>query len=603
MLFLSQVSAEETPSFYGEEVVVTASRIPQLKSSVPASVTVITSEEIVILGAKNMTDVLDYTYGTLSKRTGYLGSLSTSSIQGASFQQMLILIDGQRVNSPLLGGYDLGDIPVKNIERVEIVRGPSSALYGADAVGGVINIFTKDRSESDAFKLTLSTDISEHGANDGQISVFGGGPIDYYFTGGNAFSSGYRDNGDYTSQNFSGKMSKNINDASDIEFGFDLDAAQKGVPGSLTFPTPFTRQNDNNEHFRLSSWTKVNDAYSFKLSSSYGTTYQMYSTDALNTYDRYNADFAQYEFQNVLKFGDSDIMSAGAEYRNDGSRSDLSGDHLIYNKAVYLMDQHFFTSDLSLSLSDRLDSHSTVGDTSSPKIGVNYQFSRTSSVWASYGEAYRSPTLNDLYTYYVDPVWGMIMRGNTSLKPEDSKSTQVGVTSAVNDQFELSADYFSTATRNLITWVDVSGTWSTWEAQNINSANISGYELGITYHVVKGLNCSVNYTAMDAIDGKTGKDLPYKPKVQYNADIEYTNDDGDSAAILFHHVGKRYADTTNTTPVDPYTVTTVNLRKTVGQGLIIRLGAENFFNEDYQDTFDYPMPGRIYTFGIQYNLI
>jgi vitamin B12 transporter len=137
----------------------------------------------------------------------------------------------------------------------------------------------------------------------------------------------------------------------------------------------------------------------------------------------------------------------------------------------------------------------------------------------------------------------------------------------------------------------------------VATANISGYELGVTYHPVQDIKLFVNYTMTDAKDGVTWKDLTYRPRTQYNAGIEYNNEDDDSAGVLIRHVGQRYDNLSNTRKVDAYTVTDINFRHRLSPSLLLSIAAENFCNADYQDTFDYPMPGRIYTFGIQYNLI
>jgi len=607
ILLSFKVWAENAPLFYGQEVVVTASRIPQLRSQLPASITVITSTEIKTLGARNMGDVLNYTYGTSSRTTGYLGSQVSGSIRGSTYQQMLILIDGQRINSPLLGGYDLGDLPVNNVEKVEIVRGPASALYGADAVGGVINIITKKAETNDKYSLNISSKLSEKGANDLQLTTAGvADSLNYSFSAGQDFSPGYRDNSDYMSQKYSGDVSRRFSEQFNLRLGYDQYNDKKGVPGPLSSPSPFARQEDNDQHLRLLSETKVNDNWSIKFNSSFSQSDMIFDdTDPIfGYYAKHNSISNLYEFQNELKLGEHDLFNIGAEYRNDQGRSTASGTHLVYNKAVFIQDQHYFTPDLSLLLSNRYDSHSIYGDTSSPRVGMNYRLDSNSSVWASYGEAFRAPTLNDLFWY--DPVWNMM--GNPSLKPESSKNSEMGLTLKLDDKTELNASCFISKVTNYIDWAPNS--YGTYEVQNVYDASISGYELGLNYYVMQELKCFVNYTAMNARDGTTREDLLYKPGTQYNTGLEYNDGNDHSAGILIRHVGQRdytYFDTVSFTTkrwkLDAYTVVSVNFNFRMSTQMVLTMGAENFFNEDYQDTYDYPMPGRIYTFGLQYDLI
>jgi outer membrane cobalamin receptor len=143
----------------------------------------------------------------------------------------------------------------------------------------------------------------------------------------------------------------------------------------------------------------------------------------------------------------------------------------------------------------------------------------------------------------------------------------------------------------------------TWEAQNVASANISGYEIGLNYQFNNNLKAFINYTGLRAIDDSTGKYLVYRPVEQHNWGIQYNDPSGNSAGILMRHVGERYDNSDNSRNVDAYTVTDIKCGIKIMPQMQIELGVDNFFNEEYQDTYDYPMPGRIYTFGIKYDML
>jgi len=604
-LLIIPVYTEEPPRFFGEEIVITASRMPQLKSELPASTTIITSTEIETFGANNLGDIIKLTFGTFPKTNGFLGSQVSGSIRGSSAQQILILIDGQRINSPLLGGYDLGDILADDIERIEIVRGPGSALYGADAFGGIINIISKKAKNKEKLNIVLAPTIFERGANNVLLSASGSKDgTDYGFSANSSGSPGFRENSDYTALKYSGDISRQFTNQFYSSLCFDVYNAKKGIPGSQTFPTPSTRQEDNNQQFRLLTQYKASDSWDLKVNSSFNNMEQSFSADPkLNPYDRYKSYSSMYELQNDIRIDPNNMLVVGGEYRNDQSKSTLCGTHLVTNKAYFLQDQLQLLNDLSLTASIRRDEYSIYGDTSSPRLGLTYKPVKGLSLWTSYGESYRAPTLNDLFSYYKDPVWGVVMRGNKSLKPERSNSSELGMNWLVFTNTQISANYFSTKVNDLIEWRDISGMFMLWEPRNIASANISGYELGVEHYLQSELKIFFNYSGLIPKDSSTGKDLVYRPRKQYNTGIQYNDKAGNSLGLFMRQVGARYDNADNARSVDAYTVVNLKYVVKVSPQAQLEFGAENFLNEEYQDTYDYPMPGRIYSFGFKYNLI
>jgi outer membrane receptor for ferrienterochelin and colicins len=584
--------ALDAPVFQGEGIIVTASR-----ADISESTTIITGKELELLGAKNVGDALRYTFGTSAKTTGPLGSQISGSIRGVNSQQMLVLVDGARINSPLLGGYDLGDLPVMNIERIEIVRGPSSASYGADAVGGVINIITKNGKDN----TEIFPQISEKGANG--LSITCSRKFDkagFVITADQEYSPGDRENSDCHLSDLSGKLTYDPDERTALSGGFETFHAIKGVAGSLTFPTPTTRQEDDNLRLFMQARTKVNDVSDLDIKFSQNELNQLYDADPDNApIERYSSISRQFEAQNRLKLFDSDLFTYGGEYRVDRSGSDLAGNHIVDNTAIFVQEQHELGTGTGLYLSARQDSHSVSGQMFSPRAGIVASPFKDTSIRLSYGEAYRAPTLNDLFAYYVDPTWGIISRGNPKLKPEKARSSELGISQKINGNCEINANYFMNDVTDLIQWIDISGTWMTWEAQNVASARTSGYELGLKYDISESLEFKFNYTALEAIDGETGKYLPYRPREQHNSELLYSGN-GIEAGVNVVHIGRRFDDIQNTKIVDPYTVVGLKLEGSISSDIKVMASVENLFNEDYQDTLDYPMPGRRYTFGIRY---
>jgi vitamin B12 transporter len=203
-LFSSFSFADEAPIFRGEEIVVTAARYPQFVSESPWNTTVLKYEDLEATGARNLGDALRSVLGMDIKSNGYQGAITSFKLRGVAAEEVLILIDGMRVASPLLGVADAADILVSNVERVEVVRGASSSLYGSDAIGGVINVITRKPSKN----FGLSGNILYGTFNTGNVafSVQGKSGVGYEFSASLDKTDGFRENSAAEQQNYSGKL-------------------------------------------------------------------------------------------------------------------------------------------------------------------------------------------------------------------------------------------------------------------------------------------------------------------------------------------------------------------------------------------------------------
>src|SRR3990172_5077133 len=196
----------EEPTMKLQEVVVTATKTEKDPKDVTQSVTVITGDEIKKSGAVSVGYAVNKTVGVSMREYGPLGSTSNPGIRGSFYSQVLVLLNGMRLNSPRDGGFSLTDapVPLDEIERIEIVRGPSSALYGADAMGGVVNIITK-RPDRDLAKIGISA--GTHGYESDAVVVSGkNGDLHYSVTRERELSDGYRINSDMDRQTLGARI-------------------------------------------------------------------------------------------------------------------------------------------------------------------------------------------------------------------------------------------------------------------------------------------------------------------------------------------------------------------------------------------------------------
>ncbi|NQT30083.1 MAG: TonB-dependent receptor [Candidatus Saganbacteria bacterium] len=605
-----QVSfAEPVLIFYGEEVVVTASRIPQQLSRSPWNVTVIKEGEMRTFGAESVADVLRFIPGVDIYATGGKGALSTARIKGANSSQVLVLINGCRINSPLLGSVDIGDLLLNNVEKIEVVTAPLSSVYGSDAISGVINIITKQKAEE--FPMGISLSLGSYSAQKGELFF---GNEAFLFTALYDKTNGFRTNSDYLGQNYS--LSKTLRTrVGEIRLGTDYYTANRGVPGvpnAATDPTSASTPDNRQQDANLNLFLEYDKAFS---QSNLSAKLYQYSTD--QKYHEYNfttTTFSDstyktsqvgFNLQNDWGLRESGILSLGFECRGDNGESSNIGNRSINDWGAYI-NSEMNQGPLTLSVGVRGDSHSIVGSCINPRVGMSIRPSPDIKFWANIATAYKAPTLNDLY--WNDPIW--LMYGDENLSPEQSVGIQIGMDKTFSPQAVFAMSLFARQVTDQILWEFDPNTFI-YQAKNVGRVEVSGLDAKYNVSVGDGLDVFANTTFQIALDkedtspGNIGKDIPYSPRRKANLGINWRNPLG-RISVLVKHVGESYFDAGNTHKLDAYTVTDLSYRRQLGQmNFSARVG--NLFNVSYAEAagchpvtyaiLDYPMPGRSFSFG------
>jgi outer membrane cobalamin receptor len=589
--------AMDTPHFYGNEVVVTASRLPQLKSELPWDTTVIVSAEL--QSYQTVGEALRAVAGADVIAYGSLGSLTSVRLRGANSSQVLILVDGRRINSPTLGMFDTGDLLVDNIERIEVVRAPLSAVYGSDAISGVINIITKSPKEA---ATSISAQTGSFATTQYKVALSGD---QYLFSFDELRSAGSRTNNDYLADNFYGKVVQPT-PLGQLFADYSLYDAKKGVPGVPTSeadPSSATEPNDRqtDRNIMASAGIKT-DNYQLRV-------YQNNLDQKLNPYI-FGASTNE-ALQNGLEWSQNLALPIGKalyglETRSDRGQTSLSGDHTITNQAAFLQDE-VQLGPTALIVSVRGDKHSTAGTSVNPRAGLVCQ---TGSVtWrASAGTAFRAPTLNELY--WNDTNW--LTFGDTNLKPEKSFSCEFGLEKQLTERTSARLNYFNSLVTDLILWDYNSSTFTT-QAKNIGEVKSEGVEFELDRSLGDSGKGFINYTYQKVIDqkdvtaGNIGKTIPYTPVEKYTVGLV-----NGGVSLLIKHVGERYADAANALKLPGYTVVDLKLTREVSEAVRIELAVDNLFDEKYSEiigydpsTFaprGYPMPGRSYSLGLTWSI-
>lgn len=526
-----------------QEIVITANRLKNQKVDTPADVTVITSQQISDRGYRTVMDALEDVPGARILDTS--GPAFQRRVVLNGDDRVVVMVDGRRFNNSmgLTGGkstVDANTLPgVSMIERIEVVKGGASTLYGADAVGGVINIITKTPEETTG---TVHVGYGSWGTQDLGLS-FGGKQNKTGFQVGvnrnKASYLKYKDtNGDtkrwdgqsdYTQDAISLKLTQDFTKSDGLTVNYDYSNLDGNFRyGLYTYDSyskayyPNTDQRHatkktNNVGIRY-DWNRDagNAGYVQAYRNYYG--YTNFGTFSYNDGDMNETDWGLEGQQNFV-LSDTNTLVAGLEYRN--AKVDHVGiytDGKYNNKAVFLQDQWKFAPTWQLNTGVRYDDHSKAGNRTTGSVAVNKKFSQDSNAYFSWNSVFRAPTTDDLF--YRDSYDSM--RGNENLKPETGNVWSAGYNFKIDAKTEVGITGFYSQLNDAIRWVDY-GYY--WQVENINKQKKRGMSLSVTHHLNKLWELNAAYTYVKVEDNKNDgkgyvKDVDYAPNY-YQAGVRY----------------------------------------------------------------------------------
>lgn len=589
LLQTSQVLAAEVSIL--PPVVVTATRFAQPASEVPASTTVITADEIVSYGARDLGEVLRDVTSLDVSSNGPRGATSLAKIRGSSTQQVLVLLDGIRLNSEQNGTFDLNSLPIplKDIERIEIVRGPGSALYGSAASGGVIQIFSRKPESKPATTANWSEgsyDTRNFGLSQSwQIGSF------YYRLGASADrSDGYRDNSDLNQENYNGLIGLDLPGGYNVEaYGYYIDK-KNGVPGSTSMPSPDAEQKDKNTFSQL------------KLSGPAGPI--QFSARAI--YDRQRNDQVNPTFfeddTHILETIGTEVQATwqkgiqslvfGGDYYEDELDSTANGDQEQERWSLFSQYEIKPIQWAKLLLGLRFDEHSDFRSVFSPRAGLVLSATESTTVRLSVGKSFRAPTLND--RFWPASFWA---EGNPDLDPETAWEYEIGCNQRFGDWGTIAIAGFMRQAKDLIQWAE--GEDFVWRPYNVAKTRTWGAEAEASLRLHQQVHWGVNYTFLRPKDRNTGEYLTNIPHHQVGSYLEL-GPFWDTNLRLAGRYVRYYKDPARRHP--SYMVFDATLTRPLlaweGLELELMVAARNILDKDYEVNNGYPMPPAEIQVGI-----
>ncbi|MDR3628042.1 MAG: TonB-dependent receptor [Ignavibacteriaceae bacterium] len=585
--------AQNIPTYQINDITVTASRTPTLISDLTRNIIVLGPEEIKNAPVNSVQGLLQYASGVDLAQRGVDGVQSDVSLRGGTFEETLILIDGVSVNDPQTGHHSM-NLPVSldGIQRIEILEGAGSSIYGADAFSGIINIITKKGSEK---SFSLQTSDGQNGYYDGSLyAAYPVGIISSHLTLSRQKSDGFTHNTEFDITNFSygatlNSGSNNLN----LFFGYNDKKYGANSYYSVLFPNQWehttTKLADitgqfGDEKFSVSPkvyWRRNDDNYllDYMNPSFYQNIHQT------NVYGA--------EMQASASTG-AGISTLGGEYTADKIESTNLRNHSRTTNGIFAEQKFNSFGNFSVSANAFAYKYPDIGWKIWPGINAGYNLPDNIKIFGSAGKAFRIPTYTELY--YISPA----SVGNPNLQHEETTNYEAGITS-FQHYYTASVSIFYKEGRNLIDWVRQLDT-EPWTASNISEINTTGAEINLelnTALIIKDFpvyKVGIDYTYLNS--SKTAGLYQSQYLMQYlrhqvTAHIQNT------WWLEIHQSWElRYENRVN---AEDYFLVDTQLYRSFGNWNIF-LKATNLFNKSYYEVSGVPLPGRWITAGVKLTL-
>ncbi|GAB6057559.1 TonB-dependent receptor plug domain-containing protein [Desulfonatronum parangueonense] len=618
-------AAESRQATEVDEYVVTGTRTRHTLQDVPVETQVITRHDIERMPSKNILDVLNTVPGiNMTMLDDAIGSDNLrSTMRGLQFNEGygLILIDGQRVHGELGAhgdyGISMNQIPLSMIERIEVVKGAASALYGSDALAGVINIITRKTPRE--FTTHASTGYSRYEVTDRQgvsanrssrdtyrANVGLGGPVladsGYYLHYSYEQDEGVAfDPAKTFRHSVMGRWQTAITDALRVDLGANYGQARR----ELDRPeADYDREYDT---YRFSGGLN----YQFGQNRNHEMTLSGYTywQDFINGYPGFQHGFRDgtigYDQAELVYnwYADWNILTVGAStqrqhmdyfsinYQRDGGLSRITVDENITVNSIFVQDElMLFDHRLTLVPGVRLEDHSTFGTEINPKFSAMVRATPSTTLRGSVGRGFKSPTIRQLYYVGLLRHNEYYIRSNPDLNPETAWTYSLNLEQGLlNDRLTVNLGYFLNDVKDMVVR-DGTGEFAVDGLPiesfiNVEKARVQGGEFSARLTLLDSLFINAGFTYTESENRDTGKDLPFVPKYTASLAPTYVFQPWDlGASVILTYVGKQYRNTANTQEVGEHGVVDARIWKNFSEMFRISLDAKNITNSDRGDS-------------------
>lgn len=626
-VFVFNSLAAEAEPMRLETVVITASTRENDLKTAPASISVIKQEELKLRDADDLTDALSSEPGINITSIGQ--TRRGISIRGMPEEHTLFMLDGQRISSSngviAHSDFELSWLPPSAIERIEVVRGPMSSLYGSDALGGVVNVITKVPNKAFSGELSTSWRAIEGEDSDGRTmktNIYMGGPIledKLAFT----FSGQLYDRNELPLQEdslqselesreaHSGRGSLIWTPSEGQRFDFAYSRSQDDRSRNVASRSNYYQSDDDIDRQHYSLAYKGEWDWGHSDVNLYQSSIERQNTRSANS----TATRPQEVKDKVidghigLLVGKRHFLTVGGQLRSetlyDDAASGANSNNVSVNhRSVFVQDEIDILDNVQLVAGLRVDNHEEYGNETSPRLYIVYEATSNLVVKGGYGQGFRAPSLTELSPdFRVLAAGGLFWAyGNPDLKPELSETYEIGFDYSL-ERGSVSANVFQNDLENLVqtecrSSCGIRGSEIRYY-ENVDEARIRGVELGFMHELGEMIQLNANYTYLDVKDLGSGDELERRPKHSGNILLSWMFQPKSTLRWRSEFIGKQYVGDDQYTP--SYDLHHIDFSYAVTEQFAVNAGIENLFDNRLQEKSDlYALtePGRALRLGV-----
>ena len=583
-----------------DEIVVTATRMPQALNKTIEDTTVLTEQDIKKSGAPDVATLLRSVPGIEVAQSGGLGATSSIFMRGTNSNQTLILLDGVRIDSATLGSTAIEHLMLDSIDRIEIVRGNVSSLYGSEAIGGVIQLFTRQGHGAPDFNASAgvgnegtqrmsagfsgSVNDTSFSVNAGRVKTDGVSAMNsQIMTGANPNKNGY-DNSTLAAQ-----IRQTLNTDHALTASVFSTRGNISYDNAFGLPTDLNNVVENIDKYSLASDDQINDLWHSQVRLSQGVDNSLTYTNGAQT-SRYQTRSNQVAWQNNLKIAQGQQLSLSVENLNQAVTSDTLFSQTSRNVNSVLGGYVGEYGAQQVQLNLRQDRYSDFGIANTGLLGYGMSFADNWRATASVSNAFKAPTFDDMY-------WPLAFgyQGNPNLKPERSVNKEAGIHYVAGGQ-RVDVVYFENRISDLIA---LNAAYTT--VTNISQAKINGQELSYAGEF-GNTHLRASATFQNPRDAVTGQLLPRRAKAfgnfGVNQDFGVLNL---GAEVRYSGVRQDTNQVTSSAVALPsYQLLNLTARYQIDKHMNVMGSVGNLFNRSYSEVYGYNTPGRTLFVGLSY---
>ena len=570
--------------------VTSATKSEQKLKDVTANVDVITAEDIESRKFKTVAEALQTIAGIQVSQSGGIGQQTSLFLRGMGSDKTLVLIDGIRYNDPSGNGANFEHLMINDIERIEVIKGAQSSIWGADASAGVINIITKSAKDGTHGNATIEygrynsktakANISHK--NENFDAKFGAMIVDTdgfsAMTPKGEKAKKYEDDG-YKNRNINLKLGYNLDEQNRVSTSYELIDTKTDIDGYDSSYNPDPNNKDiakTKTHLANLTYENRNDIALTKVYTNYSDFKRTY-TDGTS---KYKGTIKEYGVNTSIDYLNSSNLTLGADYKKFENKANIDKEY--NNKGIFISNTNKFFDDKTIfTQALRYDRYSDFENKTTGKIGIKQYIVDELNISSNYGTGYNIPTTFQLY----DTSYGM---GNENLNPEKTKSYDIGI-----EYKGFSITYFNTKVNNLI--VAPASVYENVEGDS----KFKGIEVAYKNYVTEDIFLNLNYTRLSA-KNKDKEEFGRRPKDKVGFGVDYYGLKDFHFNINGEYIGTRYEkDDEKGAKTGNYTIWNAVVDYDISKNFSTYIKLDNIFNKDYQIVDGYATSQRAAYLGIK----